>query len=61
MVGRAGRAGFGETGESILICKASEAQKVRCMEFLVCEHHCNVRDLRFSQHDVSVGLLGVDL
>lgn len=28
MVGRAGRAGFGETGESILICKKSEAQKV---------------------------------
>lgn len=29
MIGRAGRAGFGETGESILICKTSEAQKVK--------------------------------
>lgn len=28
MIGRAGRAGFGETGESILICKTIEAQKV---------------------------------
>lgn len=28
MIGRAGRTGFGETGESILICKRSEAQKV---------------------------------
>jgi len=28
MIGRAGRAGFGETGESVLICKRSEAQKV---------------------------------
>ena len=28
MIGRAGRAGFGETGESILICRTSEAQKV---------------------------------
>lgn len=37
MIGRAGRVGFGEMGESILICKANETQKVRSGEC-----HCNV-------------------
>jgi POLQ-like helicase len=37
MIGRAGRVGFGETGESILICKTNETQKVRYTEC-----HCNV-------------------
>lgn len=32
MVGRAGRAGYGESGESILICSLSDNQKV--MELL---------------------------
>lgn len=32
MVGRAGRAGFGESGESILICALKDNQKV--MELL---------------------------
>lgn len=29
MVGRAGRAGFGEVGESILICEKQDLPKVR--------------------------------
>jgi POLQ-like helicase len=41
MIGRAGRAGFGETGESILICKTSEAQKVRCRAIFDCESYYN--------------------
>lgn len=42
MIGRAGRAGFGETGESILICKRSEAQKVGHRTIFDCGSFYNV-------------------
>lgn len=29
MIGRAGRAGMGKTGESVLICKATEMKQVK--------------------------------
>lgn len=34
MIGRAGRAGMGILGESILICKKSEINKVRIIEHI---------------------------
>lgn len=42
MVGRAGRAGFGETGESIMLCSLEDNQKV-------CELLCSPMDEVISQ------------
>lgn len=42
MVGRAGRAGYGETGESILICAPIDNQRV-------CELLCSPMDEVISQ------------
>lgn len=52
MVGRAGRAGFGEIGESILICESKDMQKVKDMLMAPMDravsslHHCNGKGLR---------------